>query len=159
MRPVLDADHSPYLVSWITSHINSWCAPERLQFIADRLRTRLLGKIVRIPVGSGEFSLPNIQSGSGAHPASRLEDTASSSDGGVKLQTHHLREEWVELYLHPPSYALMAWCLIKAWEQPYVSHLLAYILGTCWYCQRSGSWLSHLTSLCHVTLIHIHKAP
>jgi hypothetical protein len=81
---------------------SSWCAMGRLQFVADRLRTRLLGAFVRIPVCAGEFSLlQDIQSASGAHPVSRLEDTTSSATGGVKLPTHHLREEWVELYLHP----------------------------------------------------------
>jgi hypothetical protein len=84
------------------------------------------GSRVRFPARAWNFSLHHrVQNGSGAHPASYPMGNRGSFPGGNRpgREAGHSPpssaevKEWVELYLHSPKYAFMAWCSVKAQGQ------------------------------------------
>jgi len=97
------------------------------------LEDRMIG--VRFPTGDGNSLLHHVHSGSGPHPATIPTGTDSSFPGGKAVGTW--RWPLTSIYcwgrrmrgaIFPfPQYVLMAWCLVKLWDNFSFSFALANV--------------------------------
>ena len=110
----------PSILNGVTFLIKIPARSPHLVDIMTRLRAEL--STIRIPVGAIYLSLPkNVQTGSGAHPASHVMDIGGLSiekiSRGMKLTTHLQLVPRLTMRgaipLHP-LYAFMAWTAITS---------------------------------------------